>query len=56
MKAEKTRSNFYLNKTELETLRQLKSKTGLSHSLIIRMAIVLIEKKFQSKGNLNLFN
>lgn len=50
----KTRSNFYLNKSEVETLRRLKVKTGLSHSLLIRLAVVLIEKKFETEGNLKL--
>lgn len=56
MKTVKTRSNFYLNKSEVATLRKLKTKTGLPHSLIIRLAIALIEKKFNQEGNLNLIN
>ena len=56
MRSEKIRSNFYLNKSELETLRRLKVKTGLSHSLLIRLAVVLIEKKFNRKGNLKLID
>lgn len=54
MKMKKIRSNFYISRTDLETLRRLKIKTGLSHSLLIRLAVVLIEKKFNKQGNLKL--
>lgn len=50
----KTRSNFYINESELNILRRLKAKTGLSHSIMIRLAIALIEKKFNRQGFLNI--
>jgi hypothetical protein len=54
MKSTKTRSNFYLNNSEIEILQKLKIKTGISKSQLIRFAILLIDKTFKKNNSIKL--
>jgi len=54
MNTSKTRTirTFSLTEIELDRLNELKIKTGFSHSLLIRLAIELLDKNFKKRKNI----
>ncbi len=46
--------NFSLTILELETLSELKKKTGFTKSLLIRLAISLLNKNFKRRKKISI--